>query len=166
MSSRIVKLAYAAALAMPMVGAVGAAPAHAADDCRQPYGAIQGGSERDATCEQVGLHLRVPRAHHGDHGDHGDHADHGQQGGANGDRPTGSNYIVPFTLGETNGSVMAVSCPGGDSLLANPALTNATATLLGPANQPTGVSYTRDADVPQPDNNAITCVDDHLPARF
>jgi hypothetical protein len=70
MTTRLIKLACATALAVPLVGFVSTGSAHAWD-CDQPYGAIQGGSSHDATCNQVGTHFRFHRHHHHHNGPYG-----------------------------------------------------------------------------------------------
>jgi hypothetical protein len=58
MSSRIIKLIGVAVLAAPFVMFFGPHSANAYD-CRQPYGGHQGGNASDATCNDVGTHLRI-----------------------------------------------------------------------------------------------------------
>jgi len=60
-TSRLIKLACATALAMPLVGTVGMSSAHAWD-CNQPYGAITS----HPTCDKVG----TPFGHHHHHHHH------------------------------------------------------------------------------------------------
>jgi hypothetical protein len=149
MSSRIVKFACAAALAMPLVGAVGATSAHA-DDCHQPYGAIQGGSSDDATCNQVGLHLRGPR-----------------------ERRASSNTPYNVTSAASDGATMVnavcdaggtntdftdtavdvrhTGAPGDSTVLA--AITTASGRIIGYSDILTGVG----------DELIVTCIDDHRP---
>jgi hypothetical protein len=71
MTTRLIKLACATALAVPFVGFVSTGSAHAWD-CDQPYGAIQGGGRHDATCDEVGTHLRFDRHRHHHHHHGGD----------------------------------------------------------------------------------------------
>jgi hypothetical protein len=174
---------------MPLIGAVGAGTAHA-DDCHQPYGAIQGGSDRDANCERVGTHLRLRHHHDGDH--HGDHA-------------------RTYTVASTVGTASATDFPGADNLYHtgttnvlyvvcdNAALTSATgatsgadsadtatapvvtgATGIASLTAPSGivdstgrnvgffVTY-QDGDAATANSNPLalsaTCVDDHAPAH-
>jgi len=61
-TSRLIKLACATALAMPLVGTVGMSSAHAWD-CYRPYGAITS----HPTCDEVGMRFH----HHHHHGFHG-----------------------------------------------------------------------------------------------
>jgi hypothetical protein len=59
MTSRLIKLACATALAVPLVGAVSAGSAHAWD-CDRPYGAIT----THPTCNEPGIQFRNHHHHH------------------------------------------------------------------------------------------------------
>lgn len=59
MTTRLIKLVCATALAVPVVGFVGTGSAHAWD-CNQPYGAVT----THPTCDQVGIPFRHHHHHH------------------------------------------------------------------------------------------------------
>jgi hypothetical protein len=59
MRSRLIKLACATALAVPLVGAVSAGSAHAWD-CDRPYGAVTS----HPTCNEPGISFRNHHRHH------------------------------------------------------------------------------------------------------